>query len=123
PGQPLPQPAEGYRQSSPDLMIRLDVTYLRQDFSAMMSVADAHPWPDMQRFDFFVRERTVTEAEATNYRTKLTPTEAGAYTPYHRASLAALRALTGKATAPTAEAWRKLLDLPAKKPDGAKVRD
>jgi len=34
--------------------------------------------------------------------------------PYHRAALAALRELTGRDTAPTAEAWRLLLKLPAK---------
>ena len=76
-GQPLPSPLEGYRQSSPDLMIRIDVTYLRQDFSALLPVADAHPWPDSQRFDFFVRERKLTDEEAAVYRGKLTPKEAG----------------------------------------------
>jgi hypothetical protein len=95
-------------------MIRLDVTYLRQDFSVMLSVADAQPWPEMQRFDFLVRERTVTAQEAEAYRTKLTPTEPGVVTPYHKAALAALREVTGKDAAPTAEAWRKLLELPKK---------
>jgi hypothetical protein len=111
-GQPLPLPSEGYRQSSPDLMIRVDVTYLRQDFSAMLTVPDAHPWPDSQRFDFFVRERKLTAEEAVAYREKLTPKEEGVQTPYHRAVLVALREMTGKDTAPTAEAWRKLLKLP-----------
>jgi hypothetical protein len=116
PGQPMPSLFEGYNrpQSSPDLMVRLDVTYLRQDFSAMMSVEDAAPWPEMQRFDFLVRERKLTAEEAESYRAKLTPKEAGVYSPYHRAALAALRDITGKDAAPTAEAWRKLLDLPAK---------
>ncbi|MDB5309247.1 MAG: hypothetical protein JWO38_3449 [Gemmataceae bacterium] len=125
-GQPLPTPAQGYNQSSPDLMIRVDVTYLRPDFSALMTVPDAHPWPDLQRFDFLVRERQLTADEAAAYRTKLTPKEAGVLSPYHRAALAALRDLTGKDTAPTAEAWRKLLELPAKTAevkadDGGKV--
>jgi hypothetical protein len=116
PGQPMPSLFEGYSrpQSSPDLMVRIDVTYLRQDFSAMMPVEDAAPWPEMQRFDFLVRERKLTAEEATAYREKLTPKEAGVVTPYHRAALAALRDMTGKDAAPTAEAWRKLLDLPAK---------
>ncbi len=113
-GQPLPSPAEGYRQSSPDLMIRIDVTYLRQDFSAMLPVSEAHPWPDLQRFDFMVRERKLSAEEAVAYREKLTPKEAGVLSPYHRAALTALRELTGKDAAPTAEAWRKLLALPAK---------
>jgi hypothetical protein len=111
-GQPLPQPFEGYRQSTQELMIRLDVTYLRQDFSASLTVRDAHPWPDAQRFDFFVRERTLTDDEATSYRDELTPKEAGVLSPYHKAVVTALRDLTGKDAAPTAEAWRKLLGVP-----------
>jgi hypothetical protein len=114
PGQPLPLPAEGYRQSSPDLMIRIDVTYLRQDFSAMLPVDGSHPWPESQRFDFMVRERRLTPEEKAVYQDKLTPTEPGVLSPYHRAALAALRDLTGKDAAPTAEAWRKLLGIPAK---------
>lgn len=109
--QALPSPAQGYRQSSPDLLIRIDVTYLRQDFSVMLAVAEAHPWPEMQRFDFMVRERIVTTEEAAVYREKLTPKEAGMLSPYHKAALSALRELTGKDTTPTAAAWRKLLDM------------
>ena len=33
----------------------------------MMPVSDAHPWPEMQRFDFLVRTRTLTAAEALGY--------------------------------------------------------
>ncbi|HEY1188975.1 MAG TPA: hypothetical protein VGE74_15075, partial [Gemmata sp.] len=91
--------------------IRIDVTYLRQDFSVKLAVADAHPWPELQRFDFLVRERQVTEEEAATFRDKLTPKEPGVLSPYHRAALAALRELTGKDTAPTAAAWRKLLSI------------
>jgi hypothetical protein len=109
-GQPLPSPAQGYGQSSPDLMIRIDVTYLRQDFSVMLAVAEPHQWPEMQRFDFMVRERALTADEADEYREKLTPKGAGVLSPYHKAALSALRELTGKDTAPTAAAWRKLLD-------------
>jgi len=111
PGQPLPSSAQGYRQSSPDLLIRVDVTYLRQDFSVMLPVAEPGPWPEMQRFDFLIRDRKVTEAEAKVYRDKLTPTEPGVLSPYHKAALAALRDITGKDTAPTAEAWKTLLNL------------
>jgi hypothetical protein len=111
-GQPLPLPSEGYRQSSPELMVRLDVTYLRQDFSVAMHVKDAHPWPEEQRFDFFVRERVLTDTEATAYREQLSPKDAGVLSPYHKAAVTALRELTGKDAAPTAEAWRKLLDAP-----------
>jgi len=111
PGEPLPTPSQGYGNSQPDILVRLDVTYLRQDFSEMQSVADAHPWPKMQRFDFLVRTRTLTDEEAQVYREKLSTREPGRVTAYQRAVLAALRELTGRDTAPTAQAWRRLLDL------------
>src|SRR5262249_19450192 len=113
PSDPLPAPSEGYQFTSPDVLVRVDVTYLRQDFSVYQAVADANPWPEMQRFDFLVRTRAPTEAEAAAYREKLAAGDAGRLTPYHRALLAALRELTGRDTAPTAAAWRRLLNLPA----------
>lgn len=110
PGQAIESSPSGYgRSSSLELMIRVDVTYLRQDFSVMLTVDNAHPWPEMQRFDFLVRERPVSSDEAATYTKKLTPKEEGVLSPYHKAALAALRQMTGKDTAPTAEAWRKLL--------------
>jgi hypothetical protein len=33
-----------------------------------MPVKDAHPWPSNQRFDFFVRERTLSADEAEEFR-------------------------------------------------------
>ncbi len=113
PSDPLPSPSQGYQISSPDLLVRLDVTYLRQDFSMFQAVADANPWPEMQRFDFLVRTRTLSEKEAEAYREKLANREPGQFSPYHRAALAALRDLTGRDTEPTPEAWRRLLKLPA----------
>jgi hypothetical protein len=111
-GQPLPSPAEGYRQSTRELMVRIDVTYLRPDFSASLPVKDAHPWPESQRFDFLVRERKLSDDEAAAYREELAPREPGVLSPYHKAAVAALREVTGKDAAPTAEAWRKLLGRP-----------
>jgi hypothetical protein len=114
PGEPLPRPSEGYDNSSPDLLVRIDVTYLRQDFSVRQAVADASPWPEMQRFDFLVRTRELTAEEADRYREQFAKQEPGRPSPYQRAALVALRELTGKDTEPTAEGWRKLLELPAK---------
>jgi hypothetical protein len=37
----------------------------------LQSVADAHPWPEMQRFDFLVRTRSLTDEEAQVYRETL----------------------------------------------------
>jgi hypothetical protein len=115
PGLPMSQPSEGYMNGrDPDLLVRVDVTYLRQDFSVMQAVGDAHPWPEMQRFDFMVRSRTISTEEAGEFKQKLETREPGVLSPYHRAALAALRELTGKDTEPTAKAWRQLLKMPAK---------
>jgi hypothetical protein len=110
PDQPLPLPSDGYNNSIPEVLVRLDLTYLRQDFSLLQPVADANPWPEMQRFDFLVRNRVLTDEEV-----KVFPApKAGVLSPYQRYALAALRELTGRDTTPTPEAWRKLLELPAR---------
>ena len=112
PSQELPipnSPNGGYDNSIPDILVRIDVTYLRQDFSVKLPVSGADPWPEMQRFDFVVRSREVTEQEAQAYREQLEPRQPGVLSPYHRAALFALREMTGLDTAPTAQAWRKLL--------------
>ena len=115
PSEPFPKASEYYQStpSSPDIVIRLDMTYLRQDFSLMMPVKDAHPWPEKQRFDFLVRTRTLTAAESQAYESCCEADEPGRLSPYRRAALFALRELTGRDTEPTAAAWRKLLRLPA----------
>lgn len=46
-----------------DVFVRADVTYLRQDFSALLPVDDAGSWPALQRFDFVVRTRRLDPAE------------------------------------------------------------
>jgi hypothetical protein len=109
PGEPMLPPSQGYQRQPQDLLVRVDVTYLRQDFSMMLPVSDAHPWPTMQRFDFMVRTRAVSDDEAEVYREKLAKSGSGAVTPYERAILFALRELTGRDTEPTAAAWRRLL--------------
>jgi capsular polysaccharide biosynthesis protein len=113
PGQPLTPPSGGYNTSQQDILVRLDVTYLRQDFSMLQPVADANPWPEMQRFDFLVRSRELTDEEAQVYREKLAKSEPAEFSPYQSAALAALRELTGRDTESTPEAWRRLLQLPA----------
>jgi len=111
PGQAMPSfSSGGYRnQRNSGLLVRIDVTYLRQDFSMMLPVADAAPWPEMQRFDFVARTRTLKDDEVKAYQEKFDQLAPGAVPPNHEGALAALRELTGKDTAPTAEAWRKLV--------------
>jgi hypothetical protein len=90
PTERLPDTSGGYGRSESTLLVRVDVTYLRQDFSAMQQVGDwsAKSWPDRQRFDFLVRRRVLSPAEAADLRARL----AGA-SPYRRATARALREL------------------------------
>ncbi len=108
--EPLVPGPDGYRGSAPpEFAVRIDVTYLRQDFSLVMKVENARPWPDMQRFDFLVRTRVLTAEEAAQFEKVFakqgTP-------PSHVAAQTALRELTGQQPADTsAQAWRRLLNL------------
>ena len=90
PDQPFGPPGSGYTQSlpTPDLLVRVDVTYLRQDYSLMQPVTNAEPWPLMQRFDYLVRTRILTGTE----KVALPAPPAGYSSPYQRTALAALRA-------------------------------
>lgn len=92
------------------ILVRVDITYLRQDFSAFLPVEDAAPWPDYQRFDFLVRTRTLSEADATALRKRLQPQQ-GEMTPYQQAALFGLRELTGLEATGAAD-WRRMLKIP-----------
>jgi hypothetical protein len=64
PGQPLPVAYYGSRGGSRlGVLVRADITYLKQDFSVMQRVESAKPWPEQQRFDFLVRTREATPEE------------------------------------------------------------
>jgi hypothetical protein len=105
---PTPSPSGGYGQFSiPGTLVRIDVTHLRQDFSVKLPVADAKPWPDVQRFDFLVRTRQITEKEAKAYGELLRP--AKGLSPYQQVALSTLRNVTGQDAGTTAPAWRRLL--------------
>src|SRR5262249_46643757 len=54
--QPLAPFASGYGGSPNDIFVRADVTYLQQDFSLKLPVSNPGLWPEVQRFDFMVRE-------------------------------------------------------------------
>jgi hypothetical protein len=91
-----------------NLIVRLDITYLRQDFSVTQKVPDTERsvWPSMQRFDFLVRTRQLTVVEAEGLRKRLK--EAGP-SPYKKAASEALRKLTGRDLGTDAAAWRRYL--------------
>jgi hypothetical protein len=110
----VPNPDESltayYRPSDPDILVRLDVAYLRQDFSMVLSVPGADPWPQMQRFDYLVRTREVTEQEAVMVNKLLQPAAPEVLSPFHLAAHSALRELTGLDLQPTVAAWTAALE-------------
>lgn len=94
PSEALPQSGNYFDDSRKgparlaNLLVRIDVTYLRQDFSALQTVAGASPWPALQRFDYVVRKRQLTTAEAEELRKRLK-----GESPFRRAAEQALREL------------------------------
>lgn len=97
PNQHLFPPSMGYGDlASPDILVRVDVNYLRQDFSLMQPVKDASPWPEMQRFDYLVRVREITPGEAESYGAWVKAQGHGYRSPQHEAALRVLRALGEK---------------------------
>jgi hypothetical protein len=111
---PIPAPGERmptssviyYSPRSGENVVRADITYLRQDFSVMLPVANAAPWPAEQRYDFFVRVRVLRGEEAMNFRNRISAKE----TAYKTAIVQALKALTGEDAGYSAAAWRQALD-------------
>jgi hypothetical protein len=109
PGQELRPRSAYYSNQSPDIFVRADVTYLRQDFARLQRVENAHPWPEWQRFDFLVRTREISATEAAEYREWLQKQSPDYRSPNHAAALNALRQLFGRDVEPTAAAWRREL--------------
>jgi hypothetical protein len=94
-------PAE-YYGSSTGAFVRADITYLRQDFSTMERVDNAKPWPELQRFDYLVRTRVATPEEFTALQAQ----PADADYPQRRATLRALKRLSGRGSSSSAQSER-----------------
>jgi hypothetical protein len=111
PSDPLPPASTTayYSVRSGVTVVRADITYLRQDFSLNQAVKDPGKWPAMQRFDFLVRTRELTPAEAAAERPK-----GHVDVEYRQAINFALRALTSIDAPPSAQEWRKALRPPGK---------
>jgi hypothetical protein len=113
PSEELPDTSMGYGRSSSNLLVRelvrIDVTYLRQDFSALLEVTEKSAWPAAQRFDFVVRKRILIPAEARDLRARLARANPKGVSPYQRAAAQALRRLTGRDLGTKAQPWRRLL--------------
>jgi hypothetical protein len=107
------------------VLVRGDITYLRQDFSAQLPVPRGIlVRPLNVRFDYMVRTRVISQAEAAQIRK-----EAGDRTTYpqREAVLYALRKLTGQDAGNTTQAWlerfpRAEQDLEATRLSGQLVR-
>lgn len=108
PGEQIPR-AEYYSERRGGIFVRADITYLRQDFSVMLPVADSKPWPASQRYDFLVRTRPITAEEKAAWLARAVPPEVGTLSDYQRTILSALQRLTGEYAGTTAAHWRQLL--------------
>jgi HEAT repeat protein len=86
-----------------DLMVRFDITFLRQDFSVPLPVGVPGTAP--QRFDFVVRTRVLTPTQVARLRAGGKPQDVY---PQRDAVLFALRKLTGRDAGPTTAAWQAL---------------
>jgi hypothetical protein len=106
PSEPLTQ---AYSRPQSTLLARTDVTYLRQDFSAMQPVNEMSAWPGWQRFDFLVRKRVLSAAEAADLKARLEKLERADQSPYRRAAREAIRALRGRDAEAKAGAEARLL--------------
>jgi HEAT repeat protein len=101
-GKPL---REEYYESQKGDFVRADVTYLKQDFSAMQPVPDHGEWPRLQRFDYLLRTRELTADEAKGLGDGPRP----ATYPQREAVLWALRRLTGIDAGAASADWRRAL--------------
>jgi HEAT repeats len=104
-GEPLPA---GYYASRAGHFVRADVTYLKQDFSVMLPVSDNGKWPKLQRFDFLIRHRELSDAEIARFATVPKGGQTPSY-PQREAVLWALRGLTRLDLGARTEDWDPLL--------------
>jgi hypothetical protein len=109
---PVPSPSESFPKSSlhyygnfgaNEMVVRVNETYLRQDFSRMEKVENPGKWPAQQRFDHLVRTRTLSPEETP----KLPPKPTAAIpSAHHRAALSVLTRLTSTYLGTKASDWR-----------------
>jgi hypothetical protein len=107
PGREIPNE---YYHSGDGSFIRADITYLKQDFSEKLPVANAQPWPEEQRFDFLLRTRDLTGQEVVDLKVRLRERGPhGSNTPYpqREAVLRTLRQLTGVDCGGRREDWQE----------------
>ena len=89
--------------AQPHSFVRVDITYLKQDYSVILPGQESGPFQGRQRYDLFVRERFSTSADL---EVAVARHNAG-LTPQQKAVAFALRELTGEAAGPGAANWRR----------------
>jgi hypothetical protein len=106
PGKALPAPVTTpqYYEAPGAFFVRADVTFLRQDFSVMQSVASPGEWPSHQRYDYLVRLRTISQQECLQRVQQHRELKA---TGQRDAVLFALRELTGQDFGDDVVAWQQ----------------
>jgi hypothetical protein len=88
------------------LLVRADITYLRQDFSIQQPVRVTLTNPPVNvRFDYVVRSRPLTDNQTREWKAQ---TKRPDTYEQREAALFALRELTGQDAGPKTEAWQKL---------------
>jgi sugar lactone lactonase YvrE len=109
PNQPLPPSftQEYYAPKQHGIFVRADITYLQQDFSTPLPVTNHGIWPEVQRFDFLVRERTLQPLERVDFILQKDTT--GQPTAHQQALFFTLRHLTNEDPGPTVEDWKRLV--------------
>ena len=90
-------------------MVKAEVTYLKQDFSVALPVANPGAWPVYQRFDFLVRVRPLTAAEIAALAAQSSTGQSRPASEQRQALLYTLRVLTGRDAGDSVQAWRDLL--------------
>jgi RNA polymerase sigma-70 factor (ECF subfamily) len=90
PNKPLPPLTAYYLKDHDGILVRADIVYLRQDFSVEQPVANAEPWPSLQRYDYLVHNRALTPAEQRDLAARQTSSY-----PQRDAVLFALKELSG----------------------------
>jgi hypothetical protein len=108
-GEAFPRSTREYYGAGSDLAVRADTTYLRQDFSVMLPVANAAPWPSKQRFDFLVRSRVVEGKELAEMQAAIADRPANFLSANQQAALQVLRELTGQDAQPNPAAWHRII--------------
>jgi HEAT repeat protein len=111
----------GWAGSRSSLLVRADVQFLKQDFS--VSYAAGVPGVAVQgvRFDFLVRTRPLTAAEARAWKQQ--PRTDLPASRHREAALFALRGLTGKDLGPATAAWRELFPHADALAEGRRLSD